>query len=235
MGEGAFRLLGDGRIIGRNGREQRIHGLLVIGFVQNAGRAGLLTGIKGLENAGLDPKDDTNNWQPRVGFAYDVRGDGKDVIRGGWGIYMDMAYTNSNALFAASDATGNGFGTVFNVDNQAGIRNQEPPRRQPPQDSITYDPSVHPEAVAAWRNPRGSQVEIDLGQAASLRNPVPRTPENTDRSRELYRVNCSMCHGPEGKGNGYVAAQFRAHNSPSIPVDFSQQSPPIRPMPFSMR
>ena len=70
-------------------------------IVQEAGRAGQLAGIKGLENFGLDPKNDTNNWQPRIGFAYDLRGDGKDVIRGGWGIYMDMAYTNSNALFAA--------------------------------------------------------------------------------------------------------------------------------------
>ena len=29
-------------------------------------------GIKGLENFGKDPKNDTNNWQPRLGFAYDV-------------------------------------------------------------------------------------------------------------------------------------------------------------------
>lgn len=93
--------------------------------VQEAGRAGLLTGIRGLENAGKDPKDDTNNWQPRVGFAYDLRGDGRDVIRGGWGIYMDMAYTNSNALFAASDASGQGFGAVLSVDNQSGIRNPD--------------------------------------------------------------------------------------------------------------
>ena len=94
-------------------------------IMQNAGKAGLLTGIKGLENFGQDPKDDTNNWQPRAGFAYDVRGNGRDVIRGGWGIYMDMAYTNSNALFAASDATGKGFGPVLSVDNQAGIRNPD--------------------------------------------------------------------------------------------------------------
>lgn len=92
--------------------------------VQAAGAAGLLTGIKGLENFGKDPKDDTNNWQPRLGFAYSMR-DGKDVLRGGWGIYMDMAYTNSNALFAASDATGKGFGAVVSVDNQAGIRNPD--------------------------------------------------------------------------------------------------------------
>ncbi len=93
--------------------------------VQAAGAAGLLTGIKGLENFGKDPKNDTNNWQPRVGFAFDVFGNGRDVVRGGWGIYMDMAYTNSNALFAASDATGKGFGAVLSVDNQAGIRNAD--------------------------------------------------------------------------------------------------------------
>ncbi len=30
----------------------------------------------------------------------------------------------------------------------------------------------------------------------------------------LYRVNCAMCHGPEGKGNGPVAAFFRAGLTP---------------------
>jgi len=78
-----------------------------------------------MENFGQDPKDDTNNWQPRVGFAYDMRGNGKDVIRGGWGVYMDMAYTNANALFPAIDATGVGFGAVLSVDNQQGIRNPD--------------------------------------------------------------------------------------------------------------
>ena len=93
-------------------------------LMQAAGKAGLLKGIRGLENFGKDPKDDTNNWQPRLGFAYTMR-EGKDVLRGGWGVYMDMAYTNSNALFAASDATGKGFGAVFSVDNQQGIRNPD--------------------------------------------------------------------------------------------------------------
>lgn len=93
-------------------------------LMQQAGRDGRLAGIRGLENFGKDPKNDTNNWQPRLGFAYSLR-DGKDVLRGGWGIYMDMAYTNSNALFAASDATGKGFGAVVSVDNQSGIRNPD--------------------------------------------------------------------------------------------------------------
>jgi outer membrane receptor protein involved in Fe transport len=92
--------------------------------IQEAGRAGLLQGIKGLENAGLEPEEDKNNFQPRIGMAWDVRGDGKDVVRAGWGIYMDMAYTNSNGLFAAFDAQG-AFGTVLEVQDNDGIRNPD--------------------------------------------------------------------------------------------------------------
>ena len=52
--------------------------------------------------------NDTNNWQPRVGGVWDVRGNARDVIRAGWGIYTDFGYTNSNALFPAADASGVG-------------------------------------------------------------------------------------------------------------------------------
>jgi outer membrane receptor protein involved in Fe transport len=93
--------------------------------VQAAGAAGLLKGIKGAENLGLEPKDDTDNIQPRVGFAFDVRGDGRDVVRGGWGIYYDMGYTNANVLFPAVDATGIGFGAVFQVNDATGIKNPD--------------------------------------------------------------------------------------------------------------
>jgi outer membrane receptor protein involved in Fe transport len=89
--------------------------------VQAAGAAGLLKGIRGAENLGLEPKDDYDNIQPRVGFAFDVRGDGRDVIRGGWGIYHDMGYTNANVLFPAVDATGIGFGAIFSVTDPDGI------------------------------------------------------------------------------------------------------------------
>jgi hypothetical protein len=71
------------------------------------------------------PRNDTNNFQPRIGAVLDLRGNGKDIVRAGWGIYTDFGYTNSNALFPASDATGSGFGNVFNVNNANGIRNPD--------------------------------------------------------------------------------------------------------------
>ena len=90
--------------------------------LQAAGRAGRFNGVIGLEDFGKEPRDDRNNIQPRVGFAYDVRGTGTDVVRGGWGVYQDFGYTNSNVLFAAIDSSGLGHGPIFSVNNTAGIR-----------------------------------------------------------------------------------------------------------------
>jgi hypothetical protein len=88
-----------------------------------AAKAGMLGKFPALSNFTLDPREDHNNIQPRVGAVLDATGDGKNIVRGGWGIYTDVGYTNSNVLFAAADATGRGFGQTFNVTEAAGIKN----------------------------------------------------------------------------------------------------------------
>ena len=35
-------------------------------------------------------KNDKNNCGPRLGFTYDLKGDGKQLLRGGWGIYLRL-------------------------------------------------------------------------------------------------------------------------------------------------
>jgi hypothetical protein len=88
--------------------------------MQAAGAAGRFASTV-LDDFGKTPKADKNNIQPRVGFAYDLMGNGRDVVRAGWGLYTDFAYTNQNALNAAIDAQGGG-GISFLAINPAGIR-----------------------------------------------------------------------------------------------------------------
>jgi hypothetical protein len=53
--------------------------------------------------------DSRKDFAPRFGFAYNWRGDGKTVIRGGFGIYYSQIVDNSEANYALTGPTG-----VFN-------------------------------------------------------------------------------------------------------------------------
>ncbi len=46
-------------------------------------------------------KSDWNNWAPRIGFAWDVNGDGRSAVRGGYGIAYERNFGNVtfNVLF----------------------------------------------------------------------------------------------------------------------------------------
>ena len=89
-------------------------------LVRNAAIAGKFNNLAApvaevMNHFALDPQIDKTNIQPRIGLVYNVKGDGKDIVRGGWGIYSDFGYTNSNVLFAAADSSGQGFGNTFSV------------------------------------------------------------------------------------------------------------------------
>lgn len=44
--------------------------------------------------------------------------------------------------------------------------------------------------------------------AAAIENPVPATDESIARGKVFYEVNCVVCHGTEGLGDGPVGLKF---------------------------
>lgn len=44
--------------------------------------------------------------------------------------------------------------------------------------------------------------------AASLQNPVPANRESIDRGKYFYGINCLVCHGEDGRGDGPVGLKF---------------------------
>jgi hypothetical protein len=103
---------------------------IIFSELQAAGRAGRFSGnslpcpCPGLDEFGQEPKEDTNNIAPRVGFSYDVRGDGGFIVRGGFGRYYDFAYTNANILFAVIGAQSS-FGAIYAHNDTTGIKNPD--------------------------------------------------------------------------------------------------------------
>lgn len=68
-------------------------------FPADVSIGGFTGGTPGMGGCVMDKCRDTDNWAPRVSFAYDLFGDQSTVIRGGYGIYYQRL-SNQNILQA---------------------------------------------------------------------------------------------------------------------------------------
>ena len=100
-----------------------------LGFVDNAhaaeNRAFRALEIIGSPFAHKVVEDDKNNISPRVGFAWDLRGDGRSALRGGYGIYFDQSFLNV-PLFAVQQANPEIYATFFNEEPNLSIDSPAP-------------------------------------------------------------------------------------------------------------
>ncbi|MSQ15039.1 MAG: cytochrome c [Dehalococcoidia bacterium] len=94
-------------------------------------------------------------------------------------------------------------------------RFQEPARFYPPAGSVPFKGSSVGYSQAD-PNVGHSQAELQ-----TLRNPVPNTADNIEKGKQLFKVNCAPCHGPEAKGDGPLKGYFEAAGS-RPPPDLTQ-------------
>jgi mono/diheme cytochrome c family protein len=70
----------------------------------------------------------------------------------------------------------------------------------------SFKPMEHPLPVPPNSIPIEGAAYIP-GMGAPV-NPVPADAASIARGEELFKINCLICHGPQGLGNGKVASFF---------------------------
>ncbi|MGB9182060.1 MAG: TonB-dependent receptor [Pyrinomonadaceae bacterium] len=70
-------------------------------------------------------QDDKNNFSPRIGFAWDIKGDARSVLRGGYGIYYDQSFLNV-PLFAVQQANPEIYATFLNDASDLSLSSPPP-------------------------------------------------------------------------------------------------------------
>jgi hypothetical protein len=140
--------------------------------------------------------NDRNNWSPRLGFTCDIKGNGKQLLRGGLGRYYDFPYTNATILFPASAVQSN-YGLIYSYYDANGIRNPDgtffqPGQPLPPNQGGAPSPTVE---VASPTLATPYSDQISLGYSWQVNNWLGLNIEAVSvRYRDIpFRFRANLC------------------------------------------
>jgi hypothetical protein len=114
---------------------------------------------------GKQLQNDKNDFGPRLGFTWDTRGDGRHLLRGGWGLYYDFPYTNATLLFPAFAVQSN-YGIAYIANDPDGFRNPDGTLFRPgqplPPNQLGGNGTFPPNDVASptLKTPRSTQSSL---------------------------------------------------------------------------
>ena len=105
--------------------------------------------------------NDDDNYAARLGFTWDIKGDGRQLLRGGYGTFYDFPYTNATILFPTAAVQSN-YGLAYQFQNNNSIRNPNgtffqpsdplPPNQLPPGLSFIADEMASPTLATPYSN-----------------------------------------------------------------------------------
>ncbi|HEX4485233.1 MAG TPA: carboxypeptidase regulatory-like domain-containing protein, partial [Terriglobales bacterium] len=169
------------------------------------------------------PHDDALDFSPRVGFAYDLTGAGKHVLRGGFGMYYGNTFQNI-PLFMEQQANPTLFQGVFSISGagdivpgtgltlsqwQYGI---SPFPTLPPPSSTLNSGSTGRLIDPNYRNP--VTEEFNLGYTWAVNNNTAVEAEYTHvlglHENKTVNIDQRVVTGVDGSGNAILTAPLNA-------------------------
>jgi hypothetical protein len=119
----------------------------------------------------LLPHDDKNNLSPRIGFAWDLKGNAKSVLRGGYGIYYDQTFQNVT-LFAIQMANPEIYAFITQAEGDENLGTPLPnfprPLTEPPIGNPINGRLIDPFFESPYTQQWNLGYEHQLGQNMSL-------------------------------------------------------------------
>lgn len=93
---------------------------------------------------------------------------------------------------------------------QRSYKIQEPPSLSAPSDSVPVT---------------GREVTLTLAQARLIQNPLTKDASTQQRGAKLFQVNCAVCHGATGLGDGPMQDRLKVAGYGGTPADLTASGP----------